>query len=310
MQTKNGRTAIAALFLLSILLALGAMRSDLFPASAANSMPPLEREALPFAILTVAASVFALIRKTKWPQATLVRSSMAIGLGLFVAPAVLVSLSLNAVSAYTRVALFSLTPVFAVVFEPHLGGTEPQSRGGLLASLVAVAGALSIFPVNLPGSIAAGVAFAALIATAACVAAANCHAVRLASNLSRSSIAPVVAIACASSAAGLVATSAITQGLSLRSSAIASEFLWSVFVTLPALLLLFWLMQRISAARMTTRFLLAPLFAILIGMALDRPSVSLRIWLGILLMAAGAGWLLLAPGEAPDADSSSLSLHS
>jgi drug/metabolite transporter (DMT)-like permease len=64
-----------------------------------------------------------------------------------------------------------------------------------------------------------------------------------------------------------------------------------------------------TAPRMTTRFLLSPLIAILIGMALDRPSVGLRTWAGLLLIAAGAGWLLFVPGEEPNPEPSSLSLH-
>jgi len=64
-----------------------------------------------------------------------------------------------------------------------------------------------------------------------------------------------------------------------------------------------------TATRMTARFLLAPVIAILIGMALDRPSVGLRTWAGLLLIAAGAGWLLFAPEEEPNADASALSLH-
>ena len=81
-----------------------------------------------------------------------------------------------------------------------------------------------------------------------------------------------------------------------------------MIVTLPGLLLLFWLMPRITAVRMTTRFVLAPLFAILIGMAIDRPAVGPRIWLGLLLVAAGAASLLFAPDDHSSANSSTLNL--
>jgi drug/metabolite transporter (DMT)-like permease len=61
------------------------------------------------------------------------------------------------------------------------------------------------------------------------------------------------------------------------------------------LLLLFWLMRRMSAVPMTTRFLLAPLIANIVSLLLLRPTVSLRAGLGLLLIAAGAGWLLFRP---------------
>jgi drug/metabolite transporter (DMT)-like permease len=54
---------------------------------------------------------------------------------------------------------------------------------------------------------------------------------------------------------------------------------------------------------------LAPLMAILIGMALARPDVEPRTWLGLLLVAGGAGWLLFAPDDKPDANSSTLKLN-
>jgi drug/metabolite transporter (DMT)-like permease len=63
------------------------------------------------------------------------------------------------------------------------------------------------------------------------------------------------------------------------------------------MLLLYWLMRRMSAARMTTRFVIAPLMANLIAMALFRPPFDVRTDLGLLLIVSGAGWLLFAHDE-------------
>jgi drug/metabolite transporter (DMT)-like permease len=68
-------------------------------------------------------------------------------------------------------------------------------------------------------------------------------------------------------------------------------------------------MSRMTAVRMTTRFVLAPLMAILIGMAIDRPAIGPRIWMGLLLVAGGAAWLLLAPDDQPTANSSTFNLN-
>jgi hypothetical protein len=139
------------------------------------------------------------------------------------------------------------------------------------------------------------------------VAAANCAAVRLARTCQTRTIASIAAIAGIAAAAGLAIASALAQRAACSWDVLLPE-LGHATIQLPGLLLLFWLMRRMSAARMTTRFVLAPLMAILIGIALEQPSVGLRAWVGVLLVAAGAGWLLFAPDEEPGPGSSSLSL--
>ena len=90
---------------------------------------------------------------------------------------------------------------------------------------------------------------------------------------------------------------------------IGPELIWSAAVGLPALLLLFWLMRRMSAVRMTTRFVIAPLITALFGVALFHPQASLRGILGFVLIAAGAGWLLFAPDKESDGASLPLNLN-
>jgi uncharacterized membrane protein len=59
---------------------------------------------------------------------------------------------------------------------------------------------------------------------------------------------------------------------------------------------------------MTTRYLIAPLIANLLSLAFLRPQVQLRSWLGLLLIALGSGWLLLAPAGEPEQTGSSLGI--
>ena len=91
-----------------------------------------------------------------------------------------------------------------------------------------------------------------------------------------------------------------------RWNALPTQLLGRLLIDLPALFLLFWLMRRLSASRMTARFLLAPLFAILAGMALEPASPPVRGWLGMVFLAGGAGWLLFAPPERTEVDELSL----
>ena len=297
---------MAALLLLSLLWAGAALRVDLLPELFSGLLPHLERQTIPLALLAIAAGLLAFLRGDKWPSGRRLGCAALIGLGLFAAPAGLVSLSDGWVPGLARTALFTLTPVFAVVFEPYVGeGLKRPVRGGLSASLTALAGALLVFPVAIPSSIAAGIALLSVILAAACVAAANCLGVAESERLTGCSAAgwaAMASVAGASAAIALAAASMFVERAVWRWPRLAPELLWSAAVELPGLLLLFWLMPRMSAPRMATRYLLAPVLVILIGVMLLRSGGEVRgqTWLGLILMAVGMGWLNFAPRS--DAD--------
>jgi drug/metabolite transporter (DMT)-like permease len=296
--------------LLCCLWSFASVRADLLPVLSPNPMPRMERQVAPLVLLAMTATLFALVRRAPWPGRRQAWSCVLVGGGLFAAPGLLPRFAEGWVPALAQVALFALTPVFAAVLEPHLGsaGTVMQTRGSLVAALVALTGMVCIFPVEIPQSTQAGFAFCAVVAAAACVAAANCVAVRLAHAMPGRSAAPLAAIAGAAAAAGLAATSALTEQPVWSWSALKPELAWSGAIELPGLLLLFWLMRRLSAARMTARFVLAPLLTSLIGLALLRPSVELRAGIGLLLAAVGATWIIFAPEEDGESGASTLKL--
>jgi hypothetical protein len=310
---KDERTRaapIAALLALCLLGACAALRVDLLP-GLPETTPYLERQVLPLVLLSIAAGAIAIARGANWKRSipgssnasSLTRASVWIGLGLFTVPAMLVFFADTQISGLARTALFTLTPVFAVVFEPSLGlPSAPRQRAALLASLTAVAGSLLVFPVATPNSLQSAGAFIAVVAAAASVAAANCHGAAKASSLDRDAtgqLAAAAAMAGATGALTLAAASALLEHPVGRWSALAPELFWSAAIELPALLLLFWLMPRLSAPRMATRYVWAPLLALLSGVVLEHAgrAVQPRTWLGLMLMAAGAGWMLLAPRE-------------
>jgi drug/metabolite transporter (DMT)-like permease len=296
---------VAGLLFLCFLWSLGSLRIDLLPASAAVSLPPLEKEALSFGLLTITASLLAIAKGTKWPLGRQLYLAFLIGLGLFVAPALLVSLSNQGVSELTRVALFSLVPVFTVVLEPHISGTTGQQRrGALIAALLAVGGTLCIFPADVPTSIASAASFGAIVLAAAFIGADNCLAVKVAEETPITSIAAVASV---TALACLAVLGPFVEKEAWQWQGVGPELAWSVALDLPGLLLLFWLMPRMSAVRMSARFVIAPLMATLFGVVLFRPEVSLRALLGLVLVAAGAGWILFAPEE--EADDASLPLN-
>jgi len=288
--------SIVGLLSLSLLWSVGMLRADLLPGLIANPLPYLQKQAISFALLTILTSLAAALRRERWPCRRLLWDSVLVGLGLFVVPLALIALANGWVPGLAQAALFTLTPVFALVFEPYMNpGTAMQSRGGLIAALASIAGALCVFPVGIPTSIEAAGGLCAVILATACVAAANCKAVATAKEFSGHSTVAHAAIAGAAATIALTAASAAMERPVWKWDALGPELLWSTLIEVPGLLLLFWLLRRISATRMTTRYVLAPLLAILAGAGLMRAALVPRTWLGLLLMAAGAVYLLLAP---------------
>jgi drug/metabolite transporter (DMT)-like permease len=308
---------VAALLLLCFLWSLSSLRLDLLPqfAPAANPQSQFGYQALPLGLLALAGTLLMLARSSKWPRGQQIRRCVAIGWGLFVVPTVLVYFARNWVGDSARVVLFSLAPMFAVVVEPYFGRLSgSQIKGGLMAAIVAVVGTLLVFPIDMPQSVKAGFAFCAVVLAAACAASANCWAVRVAGELPGDSIAPFATIAGAGSSMAFLALSLLTNhrapwNWNAVGPDVAWSVAWSAAVEFPGLLLLFWLMRRMSAARMMTRFLLAPLMANLIGLLVLQPAVSLRDGLGLALVAMGAGWLLFAREEGPETSGATLKLH-
>lgn len=295
-RTRTGLSSSFGLLLLSGLWAAAWLRADLMPNFGADILPPAQEQAALFSVFAAVAASIAVVRHAEFPRGRRAWACASIGIALFVVPAALVACAQDGVSRLDRVAVFSLTPVFTVVLEPYLQGSAPrQGKAALAGALAAVAGVLCLFPLDIPGSFHAGAALCALLAASFGVAATNCFAVRLARNLEGRSMLPMAALASAASALCFAVAAVFTPGAVWRWSALPLQLLEPLVIELPALFLLFWLMRRMGASRMTARFLLAPLFAILAGIALEPILPSVRAFLGMALLGGGAGWLLFAP---------------
>ena len=298
MATGVGKgRALAALFLLSLLWALDGLGPDLLPGLRQSKMPAMERQSITYALFAVVAAAYARKRQARLLGTRSAVAWLGIGLLLFVIPATFAAAAQGWVSQLERVAIFSLTPVFAVVLEPHLGNMPQPGTSSLVAAMVAVAGALCIFPLDLPGTPGAAIAVLAIVLAAACAATGNCLAVRIASSSVDGSLVIGAALASGSAAVEFALASVITEHAQWQFVPKAAQLAWLAFIDVPALMLLFWLLPRMAAARMTVRFILAPLLAILTGIALEQPAITTRMILGIVLISAGVLWLLLTPGE-------------
>ncbi len=298
---------VAVLLGLSLLWAFDALRTDALPSlfrSTAEASYFLQSAVL-WSVLAVGATIPVVIRRN-WPSRRQALHVALISLGIFVVPVLLTHATAHEVTDQTRVLLFMLTPLFAAVFEPFFGTTDTRQPGGsMVAVLVAVAGALLLFSLHLPGSIQEGGWFGLLILAAVCLAAVNCWAVRVTQCDGTVSVFASAAIGAGTAALVFAGLGIVIEPHSLAFQRLWPNALWSLVVDLPALLAFFWLLSNMSATRMTLRFILAPLLTLLLSIVLFRPAVSPQTAAGLALMATGAGWILFV-AEFDDAAQPSL----
>src|SRR3569833_358939 len=154
-RRRNGLST-CGLLLLSLLWAVGWVRADLAPGTRAGmELSPLWGEAALLGVFAVMAALAGKTLEKRWPTGRAMAISLLAGFGLFVVPAVLAVRAQERIDDATRVALFSLTPMFAVIFEPYLGiAGARETRGGFPAAMIAVAGTFLVFPLELPRSYA------------------------------------------------------------------------------------------------------------------------------------------------------------
>jgi len=292
----------AALLLLSLLEGADGLRSNLLPGLLSHPLSALQREAMSLALFAVSATGVAWLLKAKLPAGRQLWIAAEIGIGLFAIPALLMHFSYSSTSGFTRSALMTLVPLLAVVLEPYFrNDAAQQPRSGLVAALVSLAGALFVFPVTILGTVNAGIGFAAVVLAAISISVANCGAVRALALLpENSSVAmlPTAAIAAGAAALLLAIVELSVERAPWTGEALAPQLLWSALIDLPALFLLFWLLRRLTAVQTAVRFILAPLLVILTGAFAMQQPMQLETWLGLLLMVAGACWLLVGGMEA------------
>jgi len=315
-RSRPALSTIAGLLLTGFLGSMTTLRADLVPDLLPNLLPPLQRQVLALGIALAVATAAALVRRSNWPKGTLLRAAILLGLGLFVLPTLLSLLASISISPLTRAALWSLAPFFAVVFEPYLSAEAPaQNRGALLAAIASASGTLLVLPINLPESLPTSLAWLAMGLAAACVGAISCVAfgvtMALAADPETSpgrvyAMAPFAAVSSGTGFLGLAAILVFTHSRSVPWQALPSTLVWTSAIDLPGLALVFWLMPRLSAPRITTRFPLALLFPVILGALLLRSPLSMRDWSGVAMMLTGTAYLLFARDDLPDSHGLSL----
>lgn len=207
----------------------------------------------------------------------------------------------DGVSDITQAALFALVPFLVVVVAM---GREPivceefGVRRFFAPALAGFGGVLLLLPFNLPASLRGRIMFGALLIAIVLVGIASEWIYRL---LRGFEMMEAFSIVCLSNAVFLAVCSFANLPSAGSWSGASSLISLSSLCYLLELLLLVWLLREMHPVRLAARFLVVPLFTIVEGLAILRPAPTVRMAAGLILLAGGAGYLLLSKIRDSDA---------
>ncbi len=274
-----------------------------------GALPILEQQALHYLLIgLVAAAALAVRRRSAKTQSIPWPSLSAASLLLLGLPAILTELAAR-VTTESGPALFALAPLFVVVGVASAGGSiagSSRARSLMMPSLIGLAGALLLLPFKLPSTALGAGLFLTAIAAVVSAAIGSVWMHRL---LQHCPLRPALVLLCGVNAVFLGVASALHEPITLPLTALPVELLRAAALDLPQLLLLVWLLRELDPARLSARYLLAPLLTTLEGMAFFRLPVDLRMGAGSVLLLVGGMALLLWKGDDESGRSSSLNLR-
>jgi len=230
---------------------------------------------------------------TGWLLATAGASVLLLGLS-----AALNAWGRETLSDVNRAALFGLTPFVVVVVaagSETLSRDEPGVRRFFVPALAAFAGALLLLSFSFPLSSEGRVMMAAVLVAVALTGFASAWMYRL---LHDAGMTEALAVVCLANAAFYaVFRLPFDRGWTAVSSLLSIASLYRV----TELLLLVWLLRRMSPVRLAVRYLAVPLLIAIEGFVILRPPWTVRMGVGLALLAGGAAYVLLS--RSSDSDS-------
>ncbi len=194
-----------------------------------------------------------------------------------------------------------MTPVVVVITVmadslESSGANELQRL--LLPALAGMGGVLSILPVSFPDSGQGWLGFAVVFVA---VTISGATGVWLHRGLQGAYMAVAIAIIGVSNAVLVLGWAALHGASVWRAGQLFQrEWIGQALIQAAILLLTLWLVREMNPVRLATRYLVIPLLTISEGLVTLRPPVTVRLIVGVVLLAAGASWLLMSPSEAEE----------
>jgi drug/metabolite transporter (DMT)-like permease len=216
-------------------------------------------------------------------------------------PAIVSEWARDGLSDITQAALFALVPFLVVVVamgrEP-IAGEDLGVRRFFVPALAGFGGVLLLLPFSFPVSLRGRIMWGVLLVAIILVGFASEWIYRL---LRGFEMMEAFSIVCLSNAVFLAACSFSNLPSAESWSGASSLISLSSLCYLLELLLLVWLFREMPPVRLAARFLVVPLLVILEGLVILRPALTVRMAAGLILLAGGAGYLLLSKIRDTDA---------
>ena len=280
MINRTTWTAFAALCLLS---------GTFWVLPANHALPTLERQSLLFGVSALAALCF---RPRRIPAITQLYLAIA-GIGFFGLPIAVVDIAHSSVSETTRSALFAMVPV-VVILAVVISNEAEGARRLLAPALLGLGGLLLLLPLQFSSSLRGQAMLALIGATVLLAGLCSVWLYRLLQGVSLPAAIALLGGVNSLFLAICAAVQAAVQGeLLWRGQAFVSVLSLSSLVDVLEIAGIVWLLREMPPIRFSARYLLIPLVTIVESFVLVRPAITARMAFGTLLLAAGAGLLLL-----------------
>jgi hypothetical protein len=267
--------------------------SWVIPEMMGEGLPPLERQGVLFGVIGLCALVVA-VRRVRLQSVGKVYVRVALAaVGIFGVSDVVAEYSRRSVPSYSRSALYAMVPVVVVmaVAASVTGGSEERgARRLLVPALAGLGGLLLLLPLQFSGTVLGWLMLSFVCVAVVLTGLASVWMYRL---LRECDLAMAIAVAGLANATFLLVWSGIREEMVWRWSGLASVVSLASLVDIVEVLLILWLFGKMLPTRFAARYLMIPLLTVLEGLILERPEVTVRIACGTLLLAAGAGLLLL-----------------
>ena len=263
-----------AMLVWAALAGSGWLQDELLPLA----LPGFERRAVEYFVVFFGAVILCRGRVAWW-------WGSLCGVGLFLVPELGRMLP---VPSLMQMALTGLVPVFTVVCAGVVLGEEMRM---LPVALCGVAGLFLLLPADIPATWGS---FAAFLGFCGCLMVVSWVGVHVGRGRKRVDVAGTLAGCCGPLAGCYALLSFLLEKPVFGWRALAPAALGGVVVELPMLLLFFWMLREVEARRFSARFLFVPLVGLAEGWFFVRPTVSVRMGVGVLLLMMGAvgvfGW--------------------
>lgn len=283
------RSTWLAFFALCLLLS----SSWLLPAGAAEESS-IAQQGCFYGLVGLVALIFVYRRaRLQWHACLQVAAISVLVLGV---PAVLGEWARDGISDINRAALFALVP-FVVVMVAAVRESEAGVRRFSIPALIGFGGVLLLLPFSFPTAPRGQIVFGVLLVVVLLVGYASEAIYHLLRGFGTIEALAIVSLA---NAVFLIACHFVNLPSAESWSGVSSLLSIHSLYNLAELLLLVWLLREMSPVRLAVRYLIVPLFTVFEGFAFFHPPLTLRMGAGLVLLIAGAAYLLSSRGGDSD----------